>query len=174
MGLVALSVVSCSTTPTAVKPTEEQVPAVSEQPTTQPVAKAEPEPPPVKLPPPLLKEREAEKERERKSAAEEASRRRRPGARIEEDDNKNIILNFENADINTVIETVGDILGINYILSPGISGQVTIQSNSKFPVEDLFSIFQTVLELNNLTAVKEGAFYHILPVDQAKGLPLGV
>lgn len=85
---------------------------------------------------------------------------------------KQIILNFENADISTVIETIGDILDLNYILAPGISGQVTIQSNSKFPVSELFSVFQAVLEMNNLTAVKEGPFYTILPIDQAKGLPL--
>ncbi|MBI5141381.1 MAG: hypothetical protein HZA20_04210 [Nitrospirae bacterium] len=122
------------------------------------------------LPPPFLAEvmsepvaRQAEAESPRKPIA----------ARVEAgDDGKNIILNFENADINTVIQTVGDILGINYILPPGISGQVTIQSNHKFPVNDLFSVFQAVLELNNLTAVKDGNFYMITPLDQAKGLPL--
>jgi len=123
------------------------------------------------LPAPFLKEESVAKEEMPKPKA----RRRRVATRLDKSgDRKEIILNFENADIRTVIETVGDILGLNYILGPGIQGQVTIQSNSKFPVDDLFSVFQAVLELNNLTAVKDGAFYTILPLDQAKGLPIGV
>lgn len=122
------------------------------------------------LPPPFLAEVMSEPVAK---PAEAESPRKSVAARVEAgDDGKNIILNFENADINTVIQTVGDILGINYILPPGISGQVTIQSNHKFPVNDLFTVFQAVLELNNLTAVKDGNFYMITPLDQAKGLPL--
>jgi len=123
------------------------------------------------LPAPFLDEEAVAKE----EVPKPERRRRRVSTRVDEaGEQKEIILNFENADIRTVIETVGDILGLNYILGPGIQGQVSIQSNSKFPVDDLFSVFQAVLELNSLTAVKEGAFYTILPVDQAKGLPLGV
>jgi len=147
--------------------TEEVRPVSVEPATTETPPQPEVEQP---LPEPFLAEQQAAKE----AAEREESRRRRKVASEEDEDSKNIILNFENADINTVIETVGDILGINYILGPGISGSVTIQSNSKFPVEDLFSVFQAVLEMNNLTAVREGHFYTILPVDQAKGLPLGV
>ncbi len=79
-----------------------------------------------------------------------------------------IVLNFDEADINTVISTVSEILGINYILAPGVAGKVTIQTYKKFPLSDLFSIFQSILELNGLTAVKDGNVYKILPVSMAK------
>ncbi len=91
-----------------------------------------------------------------------------------EAEKKYIILNFDEADIQTVISTVGELLGINYILSPGISGKVTIQSYKKFPMKDLFQIFQTILELNGLTAVKDGPLYRIVPIDTVKQQPIGV
>jgi general secretion pathway protein D len=86
----------------------------------------------------------------------------------EVEEEKYIILNFENTDIRTIIATFSELLEINYILTPGVSGSVTIQSYRKFPMKDLFRIFQSLLEINGLTAVKEGAFYKIVPIDTAK------
>lgn len=95
--------------------------------------------------------------------------------KIEKDaEEKYVILNFDNADIETVISTVGELLSINYILGPGVTGKITIQSYRKFPVRDLFQIFQTILEVNGLTAVKDGVFYKIVPIDAAKQQPVSV
>ncbi|MBI4689898.1 MAG: hypothetical protein HY754_06490 [Nitrospirae bacterium] len=95
--------------------------------------------------------------------------------RIEKEaDEKYVILNFDGADIETVISTIGELLNMNYILGAGVSGKVTIQSYKKFPVRDLFQIFQTILELNGLTAVKDGAFYRIVPIDTAKQQPVPI
>ncbi|RMG04513.1 MAG: hypothetical protein D6726_03220, partial [Nitrospirae bacterium] len=91
-----------------------------------------------------------------------------------EAEQKYIILNFDEADIQTVISTVGELLGINYILTPGISGKVTIQSYKKFPMKDLFQIFQTILEMNGLTAVQDGPLYRIVPIDSVKQQPIEV
>jgi len=82
------------------------------------------------------------------------------------------MLNFENADIETVIATISDMLKINYILAPGVTGKITIQSRNKIPISELFSTFQTVLEFNGFTAVKEGSFYRIVPIDTAKQQPV--
>ncbi len=95
--------------------------------------------------------------------------------RVEEGkEEKFIILNFDGADIETVIATFGELLEMNYILSPGISGRVTIQSYKKFPMKDLPRIFQTILEINGLTAVKDGPLYRIVPIDTAKQQPLDI
>ena len=85
-----------------------------------------------------------------------------------------IVLNFDNADLETVISTFGELLKVNYLLAPGITGKVTIQSYKKFPVKDLFRIFQNILELNGLTAVKDGPLYKIVPIDTAKQQPIPV
>ena len=85
---------------------------------------------------------------------------------------KYVMLNFENADIETVISTISEMLKINYILAPGVTGKITIQSHNKVPLSELFSTFQTVLEFNGFTAVKDGSFYRIVPIDTAKQQPV--
>lgn len=89
-------------------------------------------------------------------------------------DEQFIMLNFENADLETVISTIGEMLKINYILAPGVSGKITIQSSNKIPLSELFQTFQTILEFNGFTAVKEGSFYRIVPIDSAKQQPVPV
>jgi general secretion pathway protein D len=85
-----------------------------------------------------------------------------------------VMLNFENADIETVISTVSEMLKINYILAPGVTGKITIQSHNKVPLSELFTTFQTMLEFNGFTAVKDGSFYRIVPIDTAKQQPVKV
>lgn len=87
---------------------------------------------------------------------------------------KYIVLNFENADLETVIPSFGELLKMNYIIQPGVTGKVTIQSYRKFPMKDLFRIFQTILEVNNLTAVRDGSIYRIVPIDTVKQQPIPV
>lgn len=89
-------------------------------------------------------------------------------------DEQYIMLNFENADLETVISTVSEMLKINYILSPGVSGKITIQSTNKIPLSELFQTFQTILEFNGFTAVKDGSFYRIVPIDTAKQQPVPI
>jgi len=92
----------------------------------------------------------------------------------QEGKDKFVILNFDGADIGTVISAIGEMLQMNYILSPNVTGKVTIHSHKKISLNDLFPVFQTILDVNGLTAVKDGAVYKIVPLDQAKQQPLSV
>ncbi len=85
-----------------------------------------------------------------------------------------VMLNFENTDVETVIATICEMLKINYIIAPGVSGKITIQSYNKIPMSELFATFQTILEVNGFTAVKYGSFYRIVPIDTAKQQPVTV
>ena len=85
-----------------------------------------------------------------------------------------VMLNFENADISTVINTISEMLKMNYILAPGVTGKITIQSQNKVPLSELFSTFQTILEFNGFTAIKDGSFYRIVPIDTAKQQPVKI
>jgi general secretion pathway protein D len=93
---------------------------------------------------------------------------------VKKSEEQYVMLNFENADIETVISTVSEMLKINYILAPGVTGKITIQSHNKVPLSELFSTFQTMLEFNGFTAVKDGSFYRIVPIDTAKQQPVKV
>jgi type II secretory pathway component GspD/PulD (secretin) len=85
-----------------------------------------------------------------------------------------VMLNFENTDVETVVATICEMLKINYIIAPGVSGKITIQSYNKIPMSELFATFQTILEVNGFTAVKYGSFYRIVPIDTAKQQPVPV
>ncbi len=85
-----------------------------------------------------------------------------------------IILNFDNADLRDVINTVGSITKENFIISPGVDARITIHSAKKIPVSEVMSIFESVLEANGVSLVKSGEFYKVVQGATAKQKPLEV
>ena len=85
---------------------------------------------------------------------------------------KDIIFNFESADIYEVIRVMGEILKINYIVDPKVRGVVNIHTSGQISAQDVFPIFQSILRLNGATAVKRDGVYEIVPLGDAKKLPI--
>jgi general secretion pathway protein D len=80
-----------------------------------------------------------------------------------------IVLNFDNADIETVIHAASEIVGFNYVLGPGVSGKkVTVQTSGRIPQEDVFGVLLAILEVHGVTAVRSGSLYKIVPVEGAR------
>lgn len=80
-----------------------------------------------------------------------------------------IVLNFDNADIETVVQAASEIVGFNYVLGPGVSGKkVTVQTSGRIPQEDVFGVLLAILEVNGVTAVKAGNLYKIVPIEGAR------
>ena len=75
-----------------------------------------------------------------------------------------IVLNFDNADLYAVISTIAELLEINYIVDPGVSGTVTINTAGGLRKKDLLPLFFQILEVNGLTAIKAGSLYRIIPL----------
>jgi len=90
--------------------------------------------------------------------------------RAEED--KYITLNFSDADLEIVLQTISERLGMNYILGPKIKGNITIQTYKKIPREDLRSVLNSVLEVNGFTTVESGHYVKVVPIAQAKQYPI--
>ena len=72
-----------------------------------------------------------------------------------------IILNFDNANLRDVINTVSSITKENFIVSPGLNAMITIHSSGKIPGSEVLSVFESILEVNNMALVKSGQFYNI-------------
>lgn len=86
---------------------------------------------------------------------------------------RTITLNFDAADVPTVVRTFAQLLGINYILEPTVGpGRVTIHASGKFAREELFPILETLLEVNNLAITRAGPLYRIGPLAEARQRPL--
>jgi len=79
-----------------------------------------------------------------------------------------ISLNFDNADISVVIQTIAELLHMNYIVAPSVRGRVSIQTSEKLPVSALLPVLGQILEVNGFMAVKSGDFFKIVPSNQAK------
>ncbi len=83
-----------------------------------------------------------------------------------------ISFNFDNADLYEVIRTMAEILGINFIADPNIGGSVTIHTAGELDKSALFPLFFQILELNGLSALKEGNLYRILSSDKIIATPI--
>ncbi|MCF8083218.1 MAG: type II secretion system secretin GspD [Deltaproteobacteria bacterium] len=88
----------------------------------------------------------------------------------QEEKGPKIVLNFDNADLYAVISTIAELLEINYIVDPQVSGKVTINTAGGLQKEDLLPLFFQILEVNGLTAIQTGNLYKIMPLkDSPRG-----
>jgi len=83
-----------------------------------------------------------------------------------------IVLNFDNADLYAVISTIAELLEINYIVDPNVTGKVTISTAGGLYKKDLFPVFLQILEVNGLTAIKEGSLYRIVQLKDSTRMPI--
>ncbi len=78
------------------------------------------------------------------------------------------VLNFDNADIYEVIRVMAEMMNVNYIVDPRVKGVVNIRTTGQISTQDIFPIFQAILNMNGATAVKKGIIYEIVPFGEAK------
>ena len=83
-------------------------------------------------------------------------------------DKENITLNFVNADIQSVVKTVGMITGKNFILDPRISGNFNIVSVNPISRDLVYPILLSALRLHGYAAIEEKGFVKIVPEADAK------
>ncbi len=78
-------------------------------------------------------------------------------------------LDFDAADIGEVIKTIlGDSLGLNYIISPKVSGTVTLQTTRALNKEELIPTLQMLLKLNNAVLIKNEGIFQVEPLSTAQ------
>ncbi len=77
-------------------------------------------------------------------------------------------LNFDDADLGEVAKVIlSDILGENYVLSPKVTGKVTLNTKEPLSKAELLPTLEMVLSMNNAALVKDGKIYHIEPKSEA-------
>ena len=72
-------------------------------------------------------------------------------------------VNFEQVDIRTVIKTIGDITGINFVVDDNVSGTVTLMSPTKIRLGDLYEYLESILEVQGYAAVPAENLVKIVP-----------
>ena len=81
---------------------------------------------------------------------------------------RQIVFNFDNADVELVIQAAAEIVGFNYVLAPGVRGRtVTVKTLGKISADEVFAVLLTILDVNGMAAVRSGNLYRIIPREGA-------
>ncbi len=76
---------------------------------------------------------------------------------------KLITLDFNNVDLPVFVKFVSELTGKNFVIDERVRGKVTIFSPSKVPVDRVYDLFLSVLELKGFSVVQAGPVYQIVP-----------
>jgi len=82
-----------------------------------------------------------------------------------------ITLNFQDVDIQALINTVSHITGKNFIVDPRVKGKVTVVSGGPLNASQIYPVFLSVLEVHNFAAVPSGEVTKIIPSNIVKQMP---
>lgn len=79
-----------------------------------------------------------------------------------------ITLNFEGKDIREIVKVVlGDILGENYVIAPGVSGQATFATARPVTRDQVLPILEMLLSWNGAAMVHSEGRWNVVPESQA-------
>ncbi len=78
-------------------------------------------------------------------------------------------LDFEDVELAVVIDTIAKLTGKNFVYDDRVRGRVTIISPSPIPVEQAFTVFESVLQVKGFTTVEApGGVLKVIPIRDAK------
>jgi general secretion pathway protein D len=92
-----------------------------------------------------------------------------PGARPTFEPGAMVTLDFADAELAQVIETIARATNRNFIYDDRVRGRVTIVSPEPIPVEQAYAVFESVLQVKGFTTVMTpGGAIKVVPVREAK------
>lgn len=76
-----------------------------------------------------------------------------------------VSLNFDDADINAVMQTVlGNLLKVNYLIDPRVKGNITFRSIAPVPYDEILPIMEVILRINGIAIVESSGIYRVIPI----------
>jgi len=66
---------------------------------------------------------------------------------------ENVTLNFSNADLLAVINSVSQITGKNFIIDPRVKGKVTVISAKPLNEDEVYNVFLSILQVHGFATV---------------------
>ncbi|MGB1158557.1 MAG: type II secretion system secretin GspD [Porticoccaceae bacterium] len=76
-------------------------------------------------------------------------------------------INFRDADIRSVIESVAEITGESFVLDPRVKGKVTIIAPEAIDSSLLYQAILSAIQVQGFQAIKDGAVTRIVPFNQS-------
>jgi general secretion pathway protein D len=79
-----------------------------------------------------------------------------------------VVLNFENSDIQTTIKAISQLSGKNFVVDPRVKGTVTIISDKPISKNDSYKVLETALRMQGFAVVEGDGVIKVLPEVDAK------
>lgn len=80
----------------------------------------------------------------------------------------NVVLNFENADIQTVIKAISKLSGKNFVIDPRVKGTVNIVSERPISKADSYKVLESALRMQGFATVEADGVIKVLPETEAR------
>ncbi|MBS0431942.1 MAG: type II secretion system secretin GspD [Proteobacteria bacterium] len=81
-----------------------------------------------------------------------------------------ITFNFENQPVQAAVKAIlGDVLHENYVISPGVTGNVTFSTSQPIDQSQVLPVLEMLLSWTNNALVRQGGRYVVMPSKQAAG-----
>ncbi|MHB8908373.1 MAG: type II secretion system secretin GspD [Syntrophales bacterium] len=80
-----------------------------------------------------------------------------------------VTIDFDNVDIQVFIKFVSELTGRNFLVDDKVKGKVTVISPKKIAVDDVYKVFQSVLEIYGFATVPAGDVIKVIPALEARG-----
>lgn len=84
------------------------------------------------------------------------------------DDPNKVVLNFENADIQTVIKAISELSGKNFVIDPRVKGTVNIVSDKPISKTDSYKVLESALRMQGFASVEADGVIKVLPEADAR------
>lgn len=87
---------------------------------------------------------------------------------------KSISLNFDGVDLRAFIKYISQVTGKNFVIDDAVKGNVTVISPAPLTLEEVYKVFESVLEVNGFTALPTANFVKIVPAktSRTRSMPL--
>ena len=79
-----------------------------------------------------------------------------------------VTLNLVDAEIRTVIATISEATGKNFLVDPRVKGKVTVISSLPLDSDALYDVFLSILEVHGYAAIENDGIVKIVPQNMAK------
>jgi general secretion pathway protein D len=83
-------------------------------------------------------------------------------------DQRYVTIDFDDVDIRVFIKFVSELTGRNFVIDDKVKAKVTVISPRKIAVDDVYKVFESVLEVYGFTTIQSGDVIKIIQSQQAK------
>jgi general secretion pathway protein D len=79
-----------------------------------------------------------------------------------------VTVDFENVDLRVFIKFVSEVTGRIFLLDDRVRGQISVRFADKIPVDQLYDVLESVLEVKGFATIATGPITKIVPLGSAK------